>query len=72
MDVATSGREEKERRLMAELSRTTPSSNGERMLIDSSLVLGQALRSIARRYADLKRAHIARHREGCLAEGGAT
>ena len=56
---------------MAELSRTTPSSNGERTLIDSSLVLGQAFGPIARRYADLKHAHIARQREGCLAEGGA-
>jgi hypothetical protein len=56
---------------MAELSRATPSSNGEHALTDSSPVLGRAPRSIARRYADLKRAHIARHREGCLAEGGA-
>ena len=71
MDVATSGREEKERRLAAELSRTTPSSNGEHALTDSSPVLGQAPRPIVRRYADPKRARIARHREGCLAEGGA-
>jgi len=56
---------------MAELSRTTPSSNGERTLIDSSLVLGQAFGPIARRYADLKHAHIGRQREGRLAEGGA-
>ena len=71
MDVATSGREEKERRLTAELSRTTPSSNDERALTDSSLVLGQAPRPVARRYADPKRGHITSHREGYLAEGGA-
>ncbi len=40
----------------------------ERAGIDSSLAVGQAPRSIARRYSDLTRRVIARHRDECQAK----
>jgi hypothetical protein len=46
-------------------------SHPERAGIDSSLTIGQAPRSIARRYADLTRRSIARHRDECLKAGKA-
>lgn len=46
-------------------------AHGERAGIDSSLTIGQAPRSIARRYTDLTRRSIARHRDECPMERAA-
>ena len=44
----------------------------ERATIDRALSLGQAPRSVVRRYAGLNRKALARHRDACLkAEEGA-
>jgi len=46
-------------------------AHGERTTIDGSISIGQAPRSIARRYSDLSRRAIAAHRDECLKAGKA-
>ncbi len=43
-------------------------AHAERRLVELSLALGQAPRSIAHRDSDLSRARIARHRDECLTD----
>lgn len=42
----------------------------EKAAIDNALRVGQAPRSIIRRYAGLSRRAVTRHRDGCLVGGG--
>ena len=42
----------------------------ERATIDNALRIGQAPRSIIRRYAELSRKAVTRHRDGCLTRPG--
>ena len=42
----------------------------ERATIDNALAIGQAPRSIIRRYAGLSRKAVMRHRDGCLVGDG--
>ncbi len=45
-------------------------SHPERATVDNALRIGQAPRSIIRRYAGLSRRAVQRHRDGCLTRPG--